>query len=103
MRALATFLVFFLSACAPFVDPVRVDSLAPGSPGTFTYSVKTNTVMTENDDGEAEEIRQSWLAESLSASHSCPRGHAVDDREFVQPGAGIFANGGDIVYRGHCL
>ena len=103
MRALAALLGVFLSACAPFVDPVRVQSLTPGSNGTFTYSVKTNTVMTENDDGEAEAIRRSWLAETLSASGSCPHGHAVSSRDFVQPGAGIFANGGDIVYHGRCL
>ncbi len=104
MRAFAVFsLIFFLSACARFVDPVRVESFVPGPPGTFTYSARTNTVMTENDDGEAEQIRLGWLAEDLKASGSCAKGYAIDSRRLVQEGPGIFANGGDIVYRGHCL
>jgi hypothetical protein len=103
MRVAAVAFLFFLSACAQWVDPVRVESFAPGPKGTFTYSARTNTVMTANDDGEAEQIRRGWLAKDLAASGSCPRAYAIDSRRFVQGGPGIFANGGDIVYRGHCL
>ena len=40
-----------LSGCAD-TDRVRVQSFLPGpAPGTFTYSARTNTVMSANDDG----------------------------------------------------
>ncbi len=74
-----------------------------GSNHTFTYSVRTNTVMTENRDGEAEKIRLTWLTQDLRASRACPGAYVIDSRRFVQPGPGTFGNGGDIVYRGHCL
>jgi hypothetical protein len=103
MRALA--LVFVLAVvplvgCADRVSPV---SLSPRAGGSFTFSAHTNTVMTENDDGNAERIRRGWLADALTSTGTCHSGYVVESRRFVQPEAGLFANGGDIVYAGHCL
>ena len=89
-----------LVGCA---NDVRVVNLTPGAGGNFTFSARTNSVMTENDDGAAERIRRDWLAESLVAGRTCRSGYVVDSRQLVQPQAGIFANGGDIVYAGRCL
>jgi len=102
MRALLClpFLAAALFGCA---GEVRSVTLTPGAGGAFTFSARTNTVMTENDDGTAERIRRDWLAQSLAASGTCGTGYVVDSRRLVQPQAGIFANGGDIVYAGHCL
>ena len=36
-------------------DPVRVENFTADTPATFTYDAWTNTVMTANDDGAAEE------------------------------------------------
>ena len=103
MRALM--LLPFLAAVALFgcAGDVRSVTLTPGTGGAFTFGARTNTVMTENEDGAAERIRRDWLAESLVASRTCRSGYVVDSRQLVQPQAGIFANGGDIVYAGHCL
>lgn len=103
MRAFAVACLLVLAACAQFPDRARVDRFTPGPGGSFTYSARTNTVMTENDDGEAEQIRRSWLTQEVKASRLCSGGFVIDSRRLVQPGSGIFANGGDIVYRGHCL
>jgi hypothetical protein len=102
MRAclLLPFLAAVLSGCA---GEVRSVTLTPGQGGAFTFSAWTNTVMTENDDGAAERIRRDWLAESLVASATCRSGYVVDNRRLVQAQTGVFANGGDIVYAGHCL
>jgi hypothetical protein len=102
MRVLAIATVVLLVGCAPFTDQTRVDSLTPGDAGGFTYSAATNTVMTANEDGEAERIRREWLAESLTAAGLCSNGYQVESRRFVQV-EGVFANGGDIVYAGRCL
>jgi hypothetical protein len=74
---------------------------------SFLYSARTSTVMTANDDGEAERIRQGWLVAALKTHAMCPNGYVVDTRRFF-PGpptaAGPqFSNGGDIVYSGRCL
>jgi hypothetical protein len=74
---------------------------------SFLYSARTSTVMTENDDGEAERIRQGWLVEALKAHAMCANGYVVDTRRFIPmagtPQGAQFGNGGDIVYSGRCL
>jgi hypothetical protein len=104
-RSAALALVVVLAAL-PFggcAGNVRVASLTPRPGGTFLFSARTNTVMTENADGAAEQIRRNWLADALLVSGTCRVGYVVDSRRFMQPPRGIFGNGGDIVYAGHCL
>lgn len=101
-------------------DQVRVQSLAAGAGGNFTFSAHTNTVMTANADGAAERIRRDWLAQSLEVRAMCRAGYVVDERRLVVPPqrpafagsapgaaaaeAGVaFGNGGDVVYSGRCL
>jgi hypothetical protein len=108
-----------LSGCAD-TDRVRVQSFLPGPAGTFTYSARTNTVMSANDDGGAEKIRRDWLAETLNAYGMCKGGYVIYQRELVVPpqrpalgpsGASpqnpdpnlAFGNTGDVVYSGACL
>ena len=121
MRALAASLLALpmiaLSGCN---DPVRVQSFVPGPSSTFTYSVRTNTVMTPNEDGAAEEIRRAWLAETLGAAGMCNGGYVIYRRDLVippqRPALGpmppnpsnpdpdlAFGNSGDVVYTGSCL
>jgi hypothetical protein len=104
-RGAAFALVLVLAAlpCAGCAGNVRVASLTPGPGGTFLFSTRTNTVMTENSDGAAERIRGDWLADALRSSGTCRVGYVVDSRRLVQARGGIFGNGGDIVYAGHCL
>src|SRR6516165_10992380 len=52
-------------------DPVRVVSFEADPAGTFVFTAQTNTVMTENDDGAAEQIRRDWLADELDARGMC--------------------------------
>lgn len=82
---------------------VRVTNFAAGGAGTFTFAAQTNTVMTANDDGAAERIRRDWLAEALTGRALCNTGYVVEDRRFLPVQDGVFGNGGDIVYTGHCL
>ena len=103
MRALIILLFLAQAGCIIDNDQGRVDSFTPDTPGTFTYRAQTNTVMTANDDGAAEQIRRDWLAESLTANGMCLAGYVIETRRFVQPGEGPFGNGGDIVYTGRCL
>jgi hypothetical protein len=103
MRALALILAAATVPLLGCANDVRVVDLAPGTGGNFTFSARTNTVITENDDGVAERIRREWLAQSLTAAGMCRAGYVVDSRWFLQPEAGLFANGGDIVYAGRCL
>lgn len=100
MRAIVLVGFVCLAGC---VDNVRVESFTADSPGTFTWSAHTNTVMTPNDDGAAEKIRLNWLAEALTAHGMCEAGYVTETRRFDQPSDGPFANGGDIVYTGRCL
>ena len=102
MRALVLACLALLAGCIDN-DQVRIESFAADTPGTFTYSAQTNTVMTENDDGAAEQIRRDWLAEALTAHAMCGAGYVIETRRFVQPSDGPFGNGGDIVYTGRCL
>ena len=103
MRALAFILAVATVPLVGCANDVRVVNLAAGTGGTFSFSARTNTVITENDDGAAERIRRDWLAEALTAAGMCRAGYVVDSRQFVQPDGGLFANGGDIVYAGRCL
>lgn len=103
MRALLLVSLVCLAGCAGFSSRARVDSMTRLPDGGFVYSVHTNTVMPPNDDGAAERIRREWLAEALGFNRMCPAGYLVDSRGYVVDAAGPFGNGGDIVYRGHCL
>ena len=103
MRALALILAVVAVPLVGCANDVRVVNLTPGAGGNFTFSARTNSVMTENDDGAAERIRRDWLADALTLGGICRAGYVVDSRRFVQPDGGLFANGGDIVYAGRCL
>ena len=100
MRMLAFASLVLLGACN---DHVRVVSFEEDPAGTFVFTAKTNTVMTENDDGEAEQIRRDWLAEELTAHGMCPAGYAVETRLLVEPPDPPDTNAHDIVYTGRCL
>jgi hypothetical protein len=94
-------------------ERVRVQSFTPGPNGSFVYSARTNPVMTENDDGVAEEIRRDWLAQTLEAQGMCRGGYVVYQRNLLippqrpafsePPNDLAFGNGGDVVYNGSCL
>lgn len=104
MRLVALSCLALLSGCLGPPGAVRVESFAAPAPGTFLYSARTDTVMTENDDGAAERLRRDWLAQALQAHAMCANGYVVDTRRFVpRPSTDAFANGGDIVYSGRCL
>jgi hypothetical protein len=103
MRALVLAGLVALGGCIIDNDPVRVENFTAETPTTFTYDAWTNMVMTENDDGAAEQIRRDWLAETLAAHGTCAAGYVVETRHFEQPWEGPFGNGGDIVYSGRCL
>jgi hypothetical protein len=103
MRALALLCLMPLVGC---VGSDRNEGFTATGPASFLYSAHTSTVMTENDDGTAEHIRQGWLVAALQTHAMCSGGFIVDTRRFV-PGppteAGPqFSNGGDIVYSGRC-
>ena len=74
MRALVLVCLAALAGCN---DLVRVESFTADTPATFTYDAWTNTVMTANDDGAAEQIRRDWLAEALTAHGMCAAGYVV--------------------------
>ena len=103
VRILAFAGLVSLGGCIIDNDPVRVENFTAESPTAFTYDAWTNTVMTANDDGAAEQIRREWLAEALAAHGMCQAGYVVETRRFVQPWEGPFGNGGDIVYTGGCF
>jgi hypothetical protein len=108
MRARAVLCVvpslLFLAGC---VGADRQEGFAATGPNSFLYSARTSTMMTENDDGAAERIRQGWLVAALKAHAMCEGGYIVDTRRFVPgpptPSGPQFSNGGDIVYSGRCL
>ena len=102
-RALVLACLTVLVGCIIDNDPVRVENFVADTPATFTYDAWTDTVMTANDDSEAEQIRRDWLAEALTAHGMCQAGYVVETRRFLQPWDGPFGNGGDIVYTGRCL
>src|SRR5215831_11708677 len=61
MRTLVLACLAMLAGCIIDSDPVRVENFTADTPATFTYDAWTNTVMTANDDGAAEQIRRDWL------------------------------------------
>ena len=104
MRALALLCLIPLAAC---VGSDRHEGFTVTGPNSFLYSAQTSTMMTENDDGAAERIRQGWLVAALKTNGMCDGGYVVDTRRFV-PGPPTasgpqFSNGGDIVYAGRCV
>jgi hypothetical protein len=104
MRVLALLCLVPLAAC---VGADRHEGFTATGPNSFLYSAETSTVLTENDDGAAERIRQGWLVAALKAHAMCADGYVVDTRRFV-PGPPTasgpqFSNGGDILYSGRCL
>jgi hypothetical protein len=84
-------------------DPVRVDSFVSDPSGTFVYTAQTNTVMTPNDDGEAERIRFDWLAEQLSDHGMCGAGYVIEIRRLVDAPDTPPSNAHEVVYTGRCL
>ena len=103
MRVLALACVFSLAGCIIDNDPLRVESFAADATGGFTYGALTNTVMTANDDGEAEQIRRDWLAEELAAYGMCGGGYVVETRRLMEPPNSPFSNAHEVVYTGRCL
>jgi hypothetical protein len=106
-RALLCLIPLGMLPLAGCVGSDRHEGFTATSPTSFLYSARTSTMMTENDDGEAERIRQGWLGAALKAHAMCPDGYVVDTRRFVpEPGTASgpqFGNGGDIVYAGRCI
>jgi hypothetical protein len=101
LLVLACFAV--LAGCIIDNDRVRVENLVAASPDTFVFTARTNTVMTPNDDGEAERIRRDWLAEELEARGMCNAGYVVETRLLVEPPAPPGTNAHDVLYTGRCL
>jgi hypothetical protein len=84
-------------------DQLRVVRFEADPAGTFVFTAQTNTVMTENDDGEAEQIRRDWLADELNARGRCGAGYFVEIRRLVEPPDAPSSNAYDVVYAGRCL
>jgi hypothetical protein len=116
MRIIALGCLVALSACygnnaptrnwasnAGLQDVARIDNFKATGPAAFVYSARTNTVMTENDDGAAERIRRQWLAEALQARRMCAGGYVIDSRSLAPVQPGRFSNASDVVYVGRCL
>jgi hypothetical protein len=102
VRVLALVCLVLLCGCIIDNDPVRVVSFAADPAGTFVFTAQTNTVMTENEDGEAEQIRRDWLADELNARGMCAAGYFVEIRRLEPPDAPS-SNAHDVVYSGRCL
>jgi hypothetical protein len=103
VRALALACLASLSGCIIGNEPLRIESFTVEPAGNFIYSAQTNTVMTPNDDGEAEQIRRDWLAQDLATNGLCPAGYFIETRRLVNPPEMPFSNAHDVVYTGHCL
>ena len=103
MRALVLACLAVLAGCVIDNDPVRVENFTAETPTTFTYDAWTNTVMTANDDGSAEQIRRDWLAGELTAYGLCNSGYVIETRQLVEPPNAPFTNAHDVVYSGRCL
>jgi hypothetical protein len=97
MRALPLFCLLLLAACA---QEARVEGFSATGPGTFLYAARTNTVMTPNDDGAAEQIRRYWIADAVMVNALCLQGYAIETRRFVPDPVG---NSGAILYSGRCI
>jgi len=102
MRALTLAAIVLLAGCIIDNDRVRVESFAVNPDGTFTFGALTDTVMTANDDGAAEQIRRDWLAEALASRNMCSAGYFIETRRQVGPQEPA-GNVSDIVYTGRCL
>jgi hypothetical protein len=100
VRMLAFACLVLLGGCN---DQLRVVNFAADQAGTFVFTAQTNTVMTENDDGEAEQIRRDWLADELNARGMCADGYFVEIRRLVEPPDAPSSNAHDVVYSGRCL
>ena len=92
-----------LGGCIIDNDRVRVESFVADPAGTFVFTAQTNTVMTANDDGEAEQIRRGWLAEELTAHGICNAGYVVETRRLAEPPGSPPTNAHHVVYSGRCL
>jgi hypothetical protein len=103
MRAPVLPCLLLLGGCIIDNDHVRVESFVPDPAGTFVYTAQTNTVMTANDDGEAEQIRHDWLAGELTAYGMCNSGYVIETRQLVEPPNAPLTNAHDVVYSGRCL
>jgi hypothetical protein len=103
VRMLALAGLILLGGCIIDNDRVQVVSFAADPAGTFVFTAQTNTVMTENDDGEAEQIRRDWLADELNAHEMCAAGYFVEIRRLVEPPDAPSSNAHDVVYSGRCL
>ena len=102
MRSYVLVCLASLGGCLITNDPVRVESFVANSPQSFVFTAQTNTVMTPNDDGEAERIRRDWLAEELAAHTMCDAGYVVETRQLSEPPAPPNSNAHDIIYTGRC-
>jgi hypothetical protein len=100
MRPLVLCCLLSLAGC---VGSARVEGFTATAPAAFLYSARTNTVMTENDDGTAERLRRDWIADAVQAHAMCADGYVIDTRRFIPEADGPFGNGGDILYAGRCL
>lgn len=103
MRMLAFAGLALLISLGGCNDQLRVVSFTADPAGTFVFTAQTNTVMTPNDDGEAEKIRRDWLADELNARGMCSAGYFVEIRRLVEPPDTPSSNAHDVVYSGRCL
>lgn len=103
MRMLAFASLVLLILLGGCNDKLRVVSFTADPSGTFVFTAQTNTLMTENDDGEAEQIRRDWLADELNAHGMCTAGYFVEIRRLVEPPDAPSSNAHDVVYSGRCL
>jgi hypothetical protein len=99
VRVFAVLSLLLLLGCR---ETVRHEGFAMAGPDAFLYSAHTNTVMTANDDGQAERLRRDWIVDALRFHGMCPDGYVIDTRRFVPDAIGPFGNGGDILYSGRC-
>ena len=103
MRAFTLACLVLLGGCIIDNDRVRVESFAANPDGTFVFTAQTNTVMTANDDGEAETIRRDWLAQALTEHEMCAAGYVVETRRLLGPAVAASSNAHDVAYSGRCL
>ena len=103
MRAPALASLLLFAGCIIDNDRVRIESFVADPAGTFVFTAQTNTVMTANDDGEAEQLRRDWLAEELAAHGMCSSGYVVEIRQLVELPNAPSSNSHDVVYSGRCL
>lgn len=95
--------VVSLAGCIIDNDRVRIESFTYDPAGTFVFTAQTNTVMTANDDGEAEQIRRGWLGEELIVHNVCTAGYVIETRQLAEPSDAPSSNAHDVVYSGRCL